>query len=142
MQRRSAGRPAREEIRDEQRGDKPRCELGKPVGRDVPGRAFAAQEHGEGDGGVEMPARHMAAGEDHDHERGADGERGERRAAAHGHADGEHEEEGADELDEVFFHGWWGCARIQFAAPRESSRKRAGAGRVRGGLARHLRRRR
>ncbi len=49
-----------------------------------------------------MAAGDMAAGEDHDHEHGTNGQRSERPRRQ---ADGEHEEERADELNEVFFHG-------------------------------------
>jgi hypothetical protein len=53
-----------------------------------------------------MAAGDMTAGENHHHERGADGERGERAGIRRNHraADGENEEERADKFDEVFFH--------------------------------------
>lgn len=55
-----------------------------------------------------MPPGDVAAREDHDHERGAYREGGHR--SRPGRDDGgayrEDEEEGPDELDQVFFHGW------------------------------------
>jgi hypothetical protein len=79
--------------------------LGDPVGEEVAFGKDAAEEGGEGDGGIEMAAGDVSAGEDHDHEDAANGDGREGGAAADGHADGEDEEEGADEFDSVFFHG-------------------------------------
>jgi arsenite methyltransferase len=79
--------------------------LREPVGHDIARVAFAAEIGGERHGGIEVPAGDMAAGEDHHHQNGADGERREGGIRPHGDADGEDEEEGAYELDEIFFHG-------------------------------------
>ena len=51
-----------------------------------------------------MTAREVATGVDHHHERGADGQRSQRRGVGslHGHADREDEEEGPDQFDEKF----------------------------------------
>ena len=53
-----------------------------------------------------MRARDVASGEDHDHERRADGERRNHASASAdpGAADREDEEEGADEFCDVFVH--------------------------------------
>ena len=58
------------------RGDERGRDLGDPVGDDVLRVALAADPDGERDRGVEVAAGDVAAREDHDHERGADGERG------------------------------------------------------------------
>ena len=81
-------------------------DLGTPVGNDVLGVAFTAEEDSEGDGWVVMGAGDVAAGVDHDHEGCSDGEWGDD-AGSSGEdraADGEDEEEGADEFGDVFVH--------------------------------------
>ena len=82
-------------------------DLGDPVGEDVLGVAFTAEEDGEGDGWVVVSAGDVAACEDHDHEGCADGEGRDDASLAreHGAADGEDEEECADEFGDVFVHG-------------------------------------
>lgn len=94
-----------EENVDETGGGGAGDELRNPIREDVFLVAAAAEKGGEGDGGVEVSAGDVAAGEDHDHEDRTDGDGGEGRALADSEADGEHEEERADELDDVFFHG-------------------------------------
>ena len=56
-----------------------------------------------------MSAGNVAAGEDHDHEGGADGEWRDDpgRAGNDGATDREDEEEGTDEFCDVFFHEVW-----------------------------------
>jgi hypothetical protein len=49
----------------------------------------------------------MSAGKNHHHQNRADREWCERRGLADRDADRENEEEGADELDDIFFHGEW-----------------------------------
>ena len=63
-----------------------------------------------------MPARDMASGEDHHHERRADGERRDhaRTTADHGAADREDKKESADEFRDVFFH-MLGVGRVLLA---------------------------
>ena len=82
-------------------------DLGDPVREDVLGVAFPAEEDGEGDGWVVVCAGDVATGEDHDHEGGSDGEGRDDAGLAceDGAADGEDEEECADEFGDVFVHG-------------------------------------
>ena len=89
---------------DERGGD-----LRDPVGDDVLRVALAPDPDGERHGGVVVPPGDVAAGEDHDHERGPDRQRGQRPGpgADHRAPDREDEEESADELDDVFFHILW-----------------------------------
>src|SRR5208282_1105369 len=94
----------------------------------VPRLALAADPDGEGDRRVVVAAGDVAAGVDHDHEDRADrhGREAPRAGGYHRAAHGEHEEEGADELDEVFFHGsvlsWPGRGSASAAAaPRTGS---------------------
>ena len=95
-----------------QRGHDAGGHLGHPVGNDVLGFTAAADEHGQGDGGIVVRAGDVAAGEDHDHQRRADGQRRNDagRARNDGAADGEHEEERADEFSDVFVHGFPGLS--------------------------------
>lgn len=110
---------------DHQRGDEAGEELGDQVGREVFLVVTTAEEDGDGDGGVEMAARDVSAGENHDHERGADRERGEVAAAVNRQTNREHEEERADELDEVFFHNEVEAGGM---SDRECVGKRGGGG--------------
>src|SRR5262249_39282060 len=82
-------------------------ELGDCVGDGVFEGNPAADQDGERDGGVEMTARDVGAGEDHDHEGSADGEGRDdaRRAGGDGAAEGGEEGEGAEELCGVIAHG-------------------------------------
>jgi hypothetical protein len=69
---RAAGRSRHLDLADDPGGDEGGGDLGDPVGDDVLRVALAADPDGERHGGVEVAAGDVAAGEDHDHERGAD----------------------------------------------------------------------
>ena len=81
-------------------------ELRDPIWDHIFCRAFASQENGERDGRIEMSPGDVSGGEDHDHERCADRQRGDHtgRAGDDGAADGEDEEERADKFCDVFVH--------------------------------------
>ena len=71
----------------------------------------------------------VSGGEDHDHERCADRQRGDNtgRAGDDGAADGKNEEKRADKFRDVFVHCFWvGCLEEVFKV--ESSRLRRGYG--------------
>ena len=84
------------------------------VGGDVCGRAFATEKNGERDGWVEMGAGDVAAGENHDHQRTADGDGGEITCEAEhrGAAYREDEEKCADEFRSVLIHGSFIVCRL------------------------------
>jgi hypothetical protein len=86
--------------------EEPGGDLRNHVRSDVFGLAFAAGPDGEGDGGVVVRGGNVAAGENHDHESGADGERrddaggpGDDRAT-----DCENQKKCPDEFGYVFVH--------------------------------------
>jgi len=80
--------------------------LSQPVWDNVFHLQFSTNENGECDCWIEVPARNVAAGEDHNHENCADGERRDNagRAGDDSAPDGENEEEGADEFRDIFSH--------------------------------------
>lgn len=82
------------------------CHLGDPVGKEIAAGEFAADEGREGHGRIVVTTGYVTAGKDHDHQDAPDGDGCEVGAAANGEADRGHKEERADELNEVFFHGW------------------------------------
>ena len=86
-----------------------RRDLSDPIRDYILRVASAAQEDGEGNSGIKMPARDVPGSEDHNHERRADGQGWDDsgRSRNDGAADGEHEEKSADEFCDVFVHCSW-----------------------------------
>ena len=89
-------------------------DLRDPIWDHIFRREFASQKNAERDGRIEMSPGDVSGSEDHDHERRADGQRGDNagRARNDGAADGEDEEERADKFCDVFVHCfcvgcWW-----------------------------------
>jgi len=81
-------------------------ELREKVGGNLRSSHASAYRHRDGDRRIIMPARDVAARINHHHQHGADGQRRDhsRIRIDHTHADRKDEEEGADELNDEFFH--------------------------------------